>query len=343
MRIKGLDFLRGLAIILVLFRHGDLDTFLSKIGWIGVDLFFVISGFLVSGLLFQEYLQFNKVDIKRFLIRRGFKIYPSFYIFIIFSIAVHWLYAKSFYSWNEILAEVFYLQSYLPAMWTHTWSLAVEEHFYLALAGLIPLCILTNKLENKKFMLLFFFSLLVICFLMRYSISNANSNKIFFPFIATHLRMDGIVVGVICSYLYRFTGFNHQFIKTKIFFSILAVAFILPAFIFQAGSFFMNTIGLTSINIGFGILLLLFLDETQMAVAFQNKWFKIPVNIICFVGLHSYSIYLWHLFAKKIILLFNLNTEVFFISYFILALAIGITLSYLIEKPFLRYREKYFS
>ena len=84
MRIKGLDLLRGIAILLVLFRHCDIENnILHHFGWLGVDLFFVLSGFLVSGLLFNEYKKIGKVKIGRFLIRRGFKIYPPFYFFVL--------------------------------------------------------------------------------------------------------------------------------------------------------------------------------------------------------------------------------------------------------------------
>ncbi|MBK8952142.1 MAG: acyltransferase [Chitinophagaceae bacterium] len=54
-RLKVLDFLRGIAILLVMFRHAKVSTITTRMGWIGVDLFFVLSGFLVSGLLFSEY------------------------------------------------------------------------------------------------------------------------------------------------------------------------------------------------------------------------------------------------------------------------------------------------
>ena len=59
-RLRELDFLRGIAIILVLLRHQHLFEFTTKMGWIGVDLFFVLSGFLVSGLLFKEYIKYGE-------------------------------------------------------------------------------------------------------------------------------------------------------------------------------------------------------------------------------------------------------------------------------------------
>ena len=83
MRIISIDFLRGVAVLLVVFRHITLEPILLTVGWAGVDLFFVLSGFLVSNLLFQEYKQTQSVKPIRFLIRRGFKIYPLFYLIII--------------------------------------------------------------------------------------------------------------------------------------------------------------------------------------------------------------------------------------------------------------------
>ena len=78
-RLQEIDFLRGLAILIVLFRHHWLTSFTFNFGWAGVDLFFVLSGFLVSGLLFSEYKKFGDLKPFRFLVRRGFKIYPMFF------------------------------------------------------------------------------------------------------------------------------------------------------------------------------------------------------------------------------------------------------------------------
>lgn len=86
MRLKHLDFLRGIAVLLVLFRHYALSIVLFNIGWIGVDLFFVLSGFLVSGLLFKEYIKYGNIKPILFLIRRGLKIYPLFYFALILSL-----------------------------------------------------------------------------------------------------------------------------------------------------------------------------------------------------------------------------------------------------------------
>src|SRR5260370_31028003 len=81
-RNQSLDVLRGVAILLVMGRHFPYYRPWGKVGWIGVDLFFVLSGFLISGLLYQEYKTLGKIRFGRFVFRRGFKIWPPFYVFM---------------------------------------------------------------------------------------------------------------------------------------------------------------------------------------------------------------------------------------------------------------------
>src|SRR5277367_6483083 len=126
MRNKRLDVLRCVAILLVLFHHGQITPLFSRAGWVGVDLFFVLSGFLISGLLFGEYRKKGSIQFQRFFIRRGFKIYPAFYFLLAF-VALVELYRHVFSSLTKYLHEVFFIQSYYPGIWSYTWSLAVEE------------------------------------------------------------------------------------------------------------------------------------------------------------------------------------------------------------------------
>lgn len=82
MRNPTIDVLRAFAVLLVFCRHTEGTLLLSRFGWAGVDLFFVLRGYLVSGLLFREYQQTQTIRAGRFLVRRGFKIYPQFYLFL---------------------------------------------------------------------------------------------------------------------------------------------------------------------------------------------------------------------------------------------------------------------
>src|SRR5579871_4107611 len=83
-----LDALRGVAILMVLvchtfvFRKAGWEAMLVRSGWAGVDLFFVLSGFLISGLLFSEYQRTGQIRFRRFALRRAFKLYPAFYVLV---------------------------------------------------------------------------------------------------------------------------------------------------------------------------------------------------------------------------------------------------------------------
>src|SRR2546430_2645050 len=97
-RVLQLDILRGVAVLLVLLAHSTyrgesagifrpVVAAVLNFGWTGVDLFFVLSGFLVGGLLFKELRTRSSLHVRRFLVRRGLKIWPAFAVFIVYFIA----------------------------------------------------------------------------------------------------------------------------------------------------------------------------------------------------------------------------------------------------------------
>jgi len=339
MRIPGLDVLRGIAILLVLCRHGSLPDPLSHFGWLGVDLFFVISGFLVSGLLFKEYLHAGKINAKRFLIRRGFKIYPAFYFFMIFSICLRYFQTGNLYPVNNIAAEFFFVQNYFAGIWTHSWSLAVEEHFYFALALFALVAAGTNLLSNKKTVIAILLSMLLISFLLRLYVSWPHRNDATFTFTQTHLRADGLIIGVLVSYLFHFTGFFSALSDHRKIIFLIAAACLLPGFFYDGGGMMMNTAGLTLVNAGFGLFTWLSVHRQHPV---ENGFLKAPDKLIRFIGRNSYSIYLWHLVAMEAAdFIFTPGSNFHFIMFFILSVTLGIFMTYLIEKPFLRWRDRH--
>lgn len=343
MRIVGLDILRSVAILLVLFRHSQLFTNpLFDFGWLGVDLFFVLSGFLVSGLIFKEYKKRNKLNIKRFLLRRGFKIYPAFYIFLVGSIIIEHYRDGFIPTIPSLLGEVFYLQSYLTHIWTHTWSLAVEEHFYLAIALFSFIAYKTRSLEKRTLVISSLIGLLILSFCMRYSISYPHRNEPFFSFMQTHLRSDGILIGVLCGYLYHFTSFFQFFTKWRWAFLIISAMLMMPGFFYEGGSYFMNTAGLSIVNLGFGILTLFSVSHFNISSTTVKQLFKPFVFFFTLVGRHSYSIYLWHIACRNFAtdnLHFGANWNS--LIFFIMSISVGVILSLIIERPFLKLRDRY--
>ncbi len=143
--LPGLDGLRALAIIGVLLYHSGVDWVPG--GFLGVDVFFVLSGFLITSLILEEYDRSGRVDFRRFYIRRARRLLPAVFIMLIaVGIAVLLFYRDALSAFREdALATLLYLnnwwyivvdQSYFesmgrPPLLKHLWSLSVEEQFYL--------------------------------------------------------------------------------------------------------------------------------------------------------------------------------------------------------------------
>jgi len=94
-------------------------------------LFFVLSGFLISGLLFAEYRRSGAIRFQRFAVRRALKIYPAFYALVLLTVFSHLLTENPASVFRAFLHDVFFMQSYTPGTYGHFWSLSVEEHFYI--------------------------------------------------------------------------------------------------------------------------------------------------------------------------------------------------------------------
>ena len=134
-----------------MFNHGGVWPAAARHGWIGVDLFFVLSGFLISGLLFNEYKTCSSISFKRFFIRRGLKIYPAFYLFLFLTGLVYYLVFHVLSSRTHYLAEFFFVQNYWHGVWDHTWSLAVEEHFYILLPTVLLFLVRRSPEQRNPF------------------------------------------------------------------------------------------------------------------------------------------------------------------------------------------------
>jgi peptidoglycan/LPS O-acetylase OafA/YrhL len=352
-RLRELDFLRGIAIILVIFRHQLLFDFLKTMGWIGVDLFFVLSGFLVSGLLFREYKKFGSIKPKLFLIRRGFKIYPIYYlsllVYIIPRIVLHKLDLKN------VFYDSVFIQNYALGwgyLYTASWSLAVEEHFYFGLALLLWLIFnkrMTNfEVEPKGFSN---FEKLVISILVAILALRFVSN-IYFPedqirhITMTHLRIDSLFFGVLIAYWYHFKKEKLECFYLNNQSKLLILAFLMllfTPFIEPLPSLFVKTIGFTMLYISFGILLIHFLVNKDVNNQIDRLFSVAIVNFVSKIGFCSYSIYVVHTFVITCVDIWQIkNGFLAFAIVFSVSIMSGFIMTYAVEKFFLNYRDKFF-
>jgi peptidoglycan/LPS O-acetylase OafA/YrhL len=368
-----LDVLRGVAVLLVFGRHLELprpDGLMGaaarlwfQIGWLGVDLFFVLSGFLIGGLLVTELQRHGRIDVTRFLIRRGLKIYPPYFVFLAYLMlmptakalargADGW--AAFGREWAQYWPNLLFLQNYVgtnPA--GHTWTLAVEEHFYLLLPfGLVAL-VATGRIR-----LLTPLCLLVVPALLlglRFA-SIWTGDPFSVKMSATHLRLDALLFGVGVRGVAQYWP-EHFAAARRWRVWLIPTGLILWSLnlFIEPGTVFIRTIGLTGTYLGSAA----FLVATFHTHADDfGRWAKgvTPVaSLVGWIGVYSYAIYLWHVtvigilereFAGRLMAWAGAATSlVWAVSIVVVsagAILAGVAASKLVEWPVLRLRDRFF-
>ena len=318
-RNQSLDVLRGIAVLLVLCSHYPFAD-LMRYGWIGVDLFFVLSGFLISGLLFSEFSKTGRINVTRFWIRRGFKIYPAFYTLV--AATALFFVVRGGSVPRDILGDVFFLQNYRPHLWDHGWSLAVEEHFYFALP-LILLGLLQISKKGFRAIPAISIAISILCFALRLVTSHHTHDldQVAFP---THLRCDGLFAGVALGYYRHFEPESFRDARRP---WLLVVGILLVLFGTPLGLVWAKTV----VYIGFAFVV-------AWAAHRPHSAHPIP-RALAWIGFYSYSIYLWH--AAIVLLFGHLEQRWYsFVAYLVSTILIGVIMAKLIEVPALKLREK---
>ena len=207
-RVPGLDGLRALSIALVLFHHGA-ETAGSPFpaalreryyyGALGVDIFFVISGFLITLLLLREEGRSGTVSLRGFYTRRAFRILPAYFAYLGFVFLLTRLGAVRL-RWIDWVAAMTYTMNFLPHQWSrwvvgHMWSLSIEEHFYL----LWPPALVLLGSRRARLVLLVIFPLAVASRYASWTVLR-HWIDLNYAFITPN-RMDSIAAGCLLAYL----------------------------------------------------------------------------------------------------------------------------------------------
>lgn len=212
--VPSLDGLRSLAIILVFFTHSamyfqtETGVYLSIFrlpfihsGWAGVDMFFVLSGYLIGLQLWKDLKNKGTVEVKKFIVKRTFRIWPLFFFFLIL---FYYVLEVRLGSGTSIWPEIFFLSNYLgEAGVKGSWSLAVEEQFYIAAPALLIFFRKKSFSFHRKLLTV----LLIAAPAIRCAqlILNTGSisptvreviNNIYLPF---HTHYDGLLFGLLLA------------------------------------------------------------------------------------------------------------------------------------------------
>ncbi|AOP33223.1 acetyltransferase [Leptospira tipperaryensis] len=371
--IRSLNGLRAFAIILVILNHyalvwEEFGTFHSEsFFWSGVDLSFVLSGFLISLGLWNDWTRNGKINFKSFFLKRTLRIFPAYFLFITISL-VFLMIALKVAQKTEMLQQTnrlslslmnswgdfVFLGNYFQGFNIHTWSLSMEEQFYLIFPFFCGWILFKKEANVRQG---FLWLLLLIPTLTRFWVYLKTSDsspdyfqEIYFPF---HTRFDSLVIGVITMDIYV----NHKRIAGKlkesdfVYYSCLFffLCLLLAAHWIheQTNNILTHTIKYNFLNIGFaGILILSIVRLEGFLHRFLSLRFFVPISRL------SYTIYLWHLVLIGVaISILGIKSEpesvaVFltqFLIVFVFIILLAFPLYILIEYPFQKLRSKMIS
>ena len=315
-----IDGLRAIAVIPVILFHAGFELFSG--GYVGVDIFFVISGYLITTILVED-LNNNRFSLVSFYERRSRRILPALYFMIIINLIIGWFILTPYFYrdlFQTTTATSLFASNFLLSMksgyfariaelkpFLHTWSLAVEEQYYL----LFPLLLMLFWRFGRIFTLCLFIVLLAISFLFCLSgFIHPNANFLLLPSRAWELLAGSIVA----IFLNKKELPSNNFLATI---GLLAIFF--SIFVFDRSTIFPSYYTLMPVLGTMAIIV--FANGTTLVAKILR--YRMMVGI----GLISYSLYLWHqpifsflkhlIFTKPTYLQnFSAMVLIFFISFF---------------------------
>lgn len=312
-RLPGLDGLRGIAVLAVIIYHAEASLLVG--GFLGVDVFFVLSGFLITSLLIDELARTNNVDRARFYLRRIRRLMPALFLVLFFSVLVSGLFVlDAAYHVRRDLpwaitfvlnwSYLFFEQSYFvnisrPPLLQHLWSLSIEEQFYviwpIMLVGLYKVKIGNISPRVKIFVASAVLAIASTSWMIYLSVANGfpipnDPSRVYF---GTDTHAMGLLVGCATAALWRSEKLNERVTPDRAtvmnalgLFSIAGLAY-----------FFLFVSELNEFLYRGGFLVLSILTATLVILAAHPglKFGTLLGNpVLKWFGDRSYGIYLWH-------------------------------------------------
>jgi len=284
-----LDVVRGTAILLVLLFHfrmplgvPALDAMLQPVfavGWIGVDLFFVLSGFLVGRIILAEAATPAGLDRSRFFVRRAVRLWPVLFFYLL----ILWMLGGG-RSWPMIWPVLLHVQNYDAAAPSHLWSLAVEEHFYLAAMLVIPPLL---RRGGHRYVEQFLVAVMLGCLALRLAALAIHEPLLHLQW-QTQYRLDSLAFGVLMAStaLHRPEVFARFAAKRRL---CMAIAMGGVVFLSVAGNGALrHGIGFTIAYLASGAFIMALVD---CPIAPALAW---PARRLAAIGLIAYPLYIWH-------------------------------------------------
>lgn len=347
--IEGLDGIRLIAVGLVLLGHFGIP---KVPGGLGVTIFFFLSGFLITTLLFQEHAENGRVAIGKFYIRRLLRLGPELMGLVFLATILGFSLGRPPHFW-DVASAAAYLSNYYGALlnlgffsytqpyWSHLWSLAVEEHYYLT----YPL-LFSWMIGSRSRAVGFFFVILLGCLAWRTFLVVENVFPLTwtnpYTYMASEARVDSIAYGAVLAFMAQRDGR----LSTWIGHACVAIGFALMLFtLVIRDDLFRETIRY-SLQ---GVAMMLIFAHLYLT---RERSFLMPLlenPVMRIGGLLSYGAYLWHGEVLRVYEHFGLNLRSAGLPARAIGIPVGITLTFLIAyisyqllaRPALRLRRRF--
>lgn len=336
--IPSLDGLRAIAVTMVMFLHAHF--YLGKNGAIGVQIFFILSGFLITTILLDEFFKYGTINIRYFYFKRILRLFPALFIMLIvvliYAFFTNNLVVK-YTLFKEITASALYItnlvygkgwwKNHHPIALPHTWSLAVEEQFYLIWPCLFLLIMFYIGIKFLKVAL-------IILFIFSISYCFINSHFLY------NIFDESLLLGCLLS-IFRFSGnFKIRISPTLLFISLLLLSFYgISPFTFYPVSSIYLIFSRIFVDILSSIVLLGLVDISSYN--FTKK--LLSTDLFVYFGKISYSLYLWHkpVFVYFTCLSLSYKPSTLFILKFAVTFMLAILSWELIEKKIINFGKSY--
>ena len=348
-RVFGLDFTRALAISLVLFTHAsfflaplepNFDP-LFMVGYLGVDLFFALSGFLIGGILIDSAAP-GTAWVGRFWVRRWLRTLPNYYLFLLINIAIYrWMEGQ----WPNALSYVFFVQNLAwphPVFFPEAWSLALEEVFYL-FAPLSMLALLPFIRRRWQTVVVLGAALALALALRTFYVIDANPDWHEGVRKISLIRLDAIGYGVLAVYLCKAYAPS---VSSRRWLAVGgAVGLVAAWLVYLATSIDTSIVARTLL---FAIVSASFAAMLPLAAVWREPaWPRAAIVAVRQLALWSYALYLTHLPIMRIIYKLNLAPANAFgcyaiaVVFAVLAIASAAIVYRGFERPILALRDRW--
>jgi peptidoglycan/LPS O-acetylase OafA/YrhL len=338
--ISGLDAARALAILLVLVDHFRVSDFFSswhpQTGSLGVMIFFVLSGFLITSMLLKEYRETGNIALANFYRRRAYRIFPNFYCCWILTTVVYCL-GRDF-NWKHAVLSFFYLMDYGRGLappsvqpWMHmwvSWSLAIEEKFYLLWPLLLLVLLKRPHLIRKLASIILGLWVYRAVMALHFHVSESYLYSTF------DMRADALLVGCLLAIMVE-NGRVRLLccgLLRRQWFSLLAPLALLLVVVAPPGN---KAVWLAVWSMQPLIIAVMLLQAVYWGAkswTFTGHW------AVRLTAQWSYALYLYHPLAGRIVKLLGMRH----LGYpaVILTLIMAAASYYLVERPFMRMRDR---